>query len=67
MKFNFNIPDASLKNAIAQVDARLTAVEVRGDSVTALYEARTMLKSIWDAIEELPDDDSSKEGENVVP
>lgn len=52
--------EADIKNTLLQINAKLSSIEVKGDSVEFLFASRLMLKELFDKI------DKVEEEENVV-
>lgn len=45
--------EADIKNVLFQIASKLSLVEVKGDSVEALFASRFMLKELFEKIEEI--------------
>ena len=52
----------SVRNTLAQIDLKLHQIDVKGDAVIFLSQARMMLKALADSIEEIEVENDEVDG-----
>lgn len=66
-KYVINAPDADARVMLTQADSLLAQVEVKGDSVLSMYQARSLLQSLWQLLQPVEETQVEKEGGNDLP
>jgi len=57
------ISEINIKEYLTQVDLKLNLLEVKGESVSYLFYARSMLQELYKGIEEEVEEEKKKEGQ----